>query len=112
VTVDLCTVDREGDAVPPCEPRTRRRRVDRQPWRPLHVAVRYAECEVEPLPVLEGSGETIEFASVKESFAVRVFEELPGTPWVTLADVLLDPAMQVSSVDCETSRRLVPSPSS
>lgn len=99
LTVDLCTKDR-------------------QPWRPLFIAIRYAECETRPVSVAGGSGETVEHSRTRETFSIGVLTELPrpypadppAESWVVLADILLDPAMQISSVDCVSNRRLLARP--
>ena len=128
VIVDLLSEDEDGNAVAPCPPpdgRKRRRiRKKRSPGRPLYLAIGYAECSSAPVPV----GESVEFSRTRESFAVRLLTKLPASyrrrrpvrqdgdspaePWVILAEVSLDQALKVSSVDCHAhERRVAASPS-
>ena len=124
VIVDLLREDEDGNAVAPCPPpegrKPRRVRKKRSPGRPLYLAIGYAECSSGPVP----GGESVEYGRTRESFAVRLLTKLPASyrrrqdgdtpaePWVILAEVALDQALKVSSVDCHAhERRVAASPS-
>ena len=85
VTVDLCSEDDD----------------QRTPGRPLYLAIRYAEYATHPVPV----GESVEYSRIRESFAVKLLTELPGEPWVILAEVLLDSNLEVAKVDLQSHQR-------
>lgn len=74
--------------------------------RPLYLAIRYAECATHPIP----GGESVEYSRVRETFVIDIVTELPGEPWVVLAEVLLDSSLGVSSIDCHTHARRISPP--
>ena len=120
VVVDLRTEDSEGNSVAACaddEPGVRVA-VERPQGKPLHIAIRYAECGVAPVPVAsEGGDETVRFSRTRESFVVRVLTELPagysasagagsGDAWLILADVVLDSDFAIASIGFGNRRPL------
>jgi len=130
VVVDLCSEDDDGNVLSPCrrpgDPRPTRVQSERAPGRPLYLAIRYAECPTRPVT----AGESLEYSRMRESFAVKVLTELPASyrrhhgeahgrpcpdaaaePWVVLAEVVLDPDLTVSSLDCLAHQRRVVPPS-
>jgi hypothetical protein len=144
VPVDLCREDVNGDAVSPCaaaDPWCADVRVTREPDRPLYVAVRYEECRTRPVRVATSAcgcdDAECEYSRTRDSFAIRVLEELPASyrpmppasraatmscvggvpplcppcpddPWVILADVTLS-GSAVATIDCRSHRRHVAS---
>ena len=122
VVVDLRTEDSEGNSVAACaddEESGARIAVERPQGKPLHIAIRYAECGVAPVPVeSEGGDETVRYSRTRESFVMRVLRaarrlrdarrlpEPPTEPWVILADVALDSAFEIASIGFGSRRRV------
>ena len=122
VVVDLRTEDAEGNSVAACaeadEKPGARTAVERPLGKPLHIAIRYAECGVGPVPVAsEGGDETVQYSRTRESFVVRVLTDMPagygasagaksGDAWVILADVVLDFAVEIASIGFDNRRPL------
>ena len=72
----------DGNSVAPCAAEQRAPRpsiaVKRPVGKPLHVAIRYAECLLRPVTVLDqGGGETVKYSRTGESFAVEILTALP-----------------------------------
>ena len=82
----------DGTSVAPCAAEQRAPRpsiaVKRRAGKPLYVAIRYAECLLRPVPVLDQSGETVEYSRTGESFAVKILTALPKQ---SSGDPCLDP---------------------
>lgn len=84
VLVDLRKEGPEGLAVAPCtdqpEPECSEAEVEREPGKPLYVALKYAECKSRPVPVLvdPACDETrCEYSRIRESFAIKVLTTCP-----------------------------------
>jgi hypothetical protein len=127
VIVDLLGEDQDGNAVGPCpqvddHERTRVQK-GRSAERPLYLAIRYAECAVRPVSVVEAE----EYSRTRESFVVKLLTNLPASyrepqsrgpqtsdspveSWVILAEIALDLELKVWNVDCQTHDRRVAVP--
>src|SRR5574341_269352 len=87
VEVDLCHEGIDGNSVSPCgpgsDPWCSDISVSRPAGKPLYIAVKYAECEARPVRAQGhscGCQETdCEYSRIRDSFAVRVLEDLPST---------------------------------
>jgi hypothetical protein len=119
VVVDLRTEDPDGNSVAACaddEPGVRVA-VGRPVGKPLHIAIRYAECGVAPVPVASEGGDETVYSRTRESFVVRALAELPtgygaragdepGDAWLILADVVLDSDFEIESIGFANRRPL------
>ena len=120
LVVDLGVEDAEGNTVGACPGDEAFVPVERPLGKPLYIAIRYAECDVRPVPVASESGdETVEYSRTRESFVIRVLTALPAgyqttggcleppsEPWVILGEVVLESGKKTSSIDCSSRRRV------
>lgn len=87
VTIDVCKQDLDGNAAGPCgqptDPWCSNVRVDRRAGDKVYIAVRYAECQDQPVRVMSGGcgcdpGEC-EYSRIRDSYSIRVLAKLPST---------------------------------
>ena len=121
--VDFGVEDADGNSVGACAGDEASRTlvpVERPLGKPLYVAIRYAECDVRPVPVASESGdEMVEYSRTREGFVIRVLTALPAgyetpggcleppsEPWVILGEVVLEFGKNISSIDCSSRRRV------
>jgi hypothetical protein len=129
VAVELCRDDDDGNAVS-ARPERRGsaggRHVDRPPGRPMYLAIRHAESVSRPVPVSDG---VVDYSRTREGFSIKVLTALPQTdapprteslvhpcpkapsdPWVILAEIVIDSALEIAKIDCVAHRSNVGHP--